>query len=110
MAATSTHGRVGAGEDELAQAGFFDGDIENIAHAFHVGAKQRRRVAQPRASVDDAVVHVIDTIHCLAHCVGVEHVTVEPGELQVVDRAGVGGGAHHRAHFCASGDQLAGHM
>ena len=108
VAMPPAHRRVGAGEDEPAQAGFFDGDVEDVAQTFDVGAEQRRRVTQPGAGVDDAVVDVVDAVHRLAHRGGVEHVAVEAGEFEVVDGAGVGVGAHHGPYFGTVGDQLAG--
>jgi hypothetical protein len=106
-AASPAHGRVGTGEHELAQIGVL-GDVKDVAQTVHVGAKQRRRVAQPRPGVDDAVVHVIATLHCPVQRGGVEDVAVESGELQIVDAPGVGGRPHHRPDVGAGSNELAG--
>src|SRR6202044_830573 len=57
--------------------------------------------------VDDAVIDVVAALHCLAHGGRIEDVAVEPGDVQVVDAAGVRVRAHHRAHVGTGGDELA---
>src|SRR6202012_5846488 len=72
--------------------------------------EQRRRVLPPSPGVDDSEVALVAALHRLAHGSRIEDVAVETGDVQVVDAAGVGGRADHRAHVGARGDELAGDM
>ena len=103
------HRHVTTGEDKLPKAGIF-GDLEHVAGALDVGVKQRRRITQPAAGVDDAVVDVVDTGHRLAQRVVVPNVADEPRDGQVVDADRVGVGPHHRPDLMTVGYQLPCHM
>ena len=68
----------------------FDGDLEHVAGALDVGAEQRRRVLEPAAGVDDAVVDDVAAGHRLAQDVVVPDVADEARHVQVVDADRVG--------------------
>ena len=112
-AAATAHGGVAAGEDEAVQrvSGVHGaGDVEHVAGSLDVGAVQRRRVGQPGAGVDDAVVDVVASGHRIAQYIVVPDVAEEPFGFEVVDAGGSSVGTHNDSHVVAGVDELAGDM
>ncbi len=105
-AALAADSHVAAGEDEAPKAGIL-GDLQHVSGAIDVGVEQRRRVLEPAAGVDDAVVDDIAAGHRLAQNVVVPDVPDEPRGLQVVDADRVGAVAHHHRDVLAVVDELA---
>ena len=86
-----------AGEHEASQIRIH-GCVEHVTQALDVGVEQRRRITQPRPSVDDAVVHVIASVHRGTQGVVVEYVATVTLDVEVVDRDSGTGAAQQDSH------------
>ena len=84
--------------------------VEHVPQPLDVGAEQRRRVAQPRPGVDDAVEDVVAVGHRRAHRRVVEDVAVVVFDVEVLDRFRRAGPAQQHSDVVAAFDQLPGDM
>ena len=93
MSAAASDGGVGAGVDEvLKRAISVDllGDFQHVSCSVDVGAEQRRRIPEPAAGVDYAVIHVVTSGHRPPKDVVVPDVADESLDVEIVDARRVG--------------------